>query len=139
MTELLTEFGEVFCVWFDNACGEGENGKKQVYDFPRYIELIRKYQPNATVFNDKGIIRWCGNEAGKSRESEWSVVPAFVGNQDYTAEELAQKLASTLSGFVKTLFKKYIDKVINTVDAKKKITWIVLKLKSKVLNIFNVK
>ena len=77
LVELMTEYGEVFCVWFDGACGEGPNGKKQVYDFPRYIELIRKYQPNAVIFNDHGPdVRWCGNEAGKARESEWAVIPS---------------------------------------------------------------
>ena len=76
LTELMTNYGELFCVWFDNACGEGPNGKKQVYDFPRYIELIRKYQPNAVIFNDFGPdVRWCGNEAGSPRQAEWSVVP----------------------------------------------------------------
>lgn len=76
LTELLTEYGDIFCVWFDNACGEGPNGVKQQYDFPRYFELIRKYQPNAVIFNDFGPdIRWCGNEAGSARESEWAVVP----------------------------------------------------------------
>ena len=76
LTELLTEYGDIFCVWFDNACGEGPNGKKQVYDFPRYFELIRKYQPNAVIFNDFGPdVRWCGNEAGAARQAEWAVVP----------------------------------------------------------------
>lgn len=76
LTELLTEYGDIFCVWFDNACGEGPNGVKQQYDFPRYFELIRKYQPNAVIFNDFGPdVRWCGNEAGSARESEWAVVP----------------------------------------------------------------
>ena len=56
LTELLTGYGDIFCVWFDNACGEGENGKKQEYDFPRYFELIRKYQPNAVIFNDSARI-----------------------------------------------------------------------------------
>lgn len=76
LTELLTNYGEVFHVWFDGACGEGPNGKKQVYDFDSYIELVRKYQPNATVFKDDGPdLRWCGNESGKARRSEWAVVP----------------------------------------------------------------
>lgn len=77
LTELLTGYGDIFYVWFDNACGEGPNGKKQVYDFPRYIELIHKYQPNAVIFNDYGPdIRWCGNEAGVARHAEWSVIPS---------------------------------------------------------------
>ena len=77
LTELLTNYGELFMVWFDGACGEGPNGKKQVYDFERYIALIRKYQPNACIFNDHGPdVRWCGNEAGQARREEWAVVPS---------------------------------------------------------------
>ena len=73
LTELLTNYGEIFYVWFDNACTEEG---KQTYDFQRYFSLIRKYQPNAVIFNDFGPdIRWCGNEAGKCREEEWAVVP----------------------------------------------------------------
>lgn len=76
LTELLTGYGEIFYVWFDNACVPGKNGKRQVYDFPRYFELIRKYQPRAVIFNDFGPdVRWCGNEAGTARHAEWSVVP----------------------------------------------------------------
>ena len=75
LTELLTNYGEIFHVWFDNACGEGPNGKKQVYDFDRYIKTIRKHQPNATFFNDKGGMRWCGNESGTAAHAQWCVVP----------------------------------------------------------------
>lgn len=76
LTELLTNYGDIFLVWFDGSCGEGPNGKKQEYDFPRYIELIRKLQPNTFIFSDYGPdVRWCGNEAGSSRRAEWAVVP----------------------------------------------------------------
>ena len=76
LTELLTGYGELFMVWFDGACGEGPNGRKQDYDFDRYIELIRRYQPGACIFNDHGPdVRWCGNEAGHARRAEWAVVP----------------------------------------------------------------
>ncbi len=76
LTELLTGYGEVFEVWFDGACGEGPNGRKQEYDFDGYIDLIRKYQPNAVIFNDHGPdVRWCGNESGTARAAEWAVVP----------------------------------------------------------------
>jgi len=77
LTELLNNYGECFSVWFDGACDEGPNGKKQVYDYERYIETIRKYQPNAVIFNDFGPdVRWVGNESGDSRESEWAVLPS---------------------------------------------------------------
>ena len=76
LTELLTEYGEIFCVWLDSACGEGPNGRKQVYDFPGVIRLVREYQPNAVIFQDGGPdVRWIGNESGKARRSEWAVVP----------------------------------------------------------------
>ena len=79
LTELATKYGDVFCFWFDGACGEGKNGKKQVYDWESYFDLIRELQPNAVINICGPDVRWCGNEAGKSRESEWSVVPAHMG------------------------------------------------------------
>ena len=76
LTELLTQYGEIFMVWLDGACGEGPNGRKQEYDFEGYFELVHKYQPGACIFYDKGPdVRWCGNEAGKARQAEWAVVP----------------------------------------------------------------
>ncbi len=93
LTELLTGYGEIFYVWFDNACGEGPNGKRQEYDFPRYFELIRKLQPGAVIFNDFGPdVRWCGNEAGVARHAEWAVVPSelcFYSNVQTPAGPLA--------------------------------------------------
>ena len=75
LTELLTNYGDIFSVWFDGACGEGPNGKKQVYDWKRYYEVIRGLQPDACINVCGPDIRWCGNEAGYTRKSEWSVVP----------------------------------------------------------------
>ncbi len=75
LEELLTNYGKIFCVWFDGACGEGPNGKKQVYDWDRYYEVIRRLQPEAVISVCGPDVRWCGNEAGDTREAEWSVVP----------------------------------------------------------------
>ena len=76
LVELLTGYGEIFEVWFDEACGEGAAGKKQEYDFDGYFELIRKYQPHAVIYNDHSPdVRWIGNERGRGRHAEWSVVP----------------------------------------------------------------
>ena len=85
LTELLTNYGEVFTVWFDGACGEGPHGKRQVYDFDRYYALIRELQPGAAIAICGPDIRWCGNEAGDTRESEWSVIPTAF----FTPEEVA--------------------------------------------------
>lgn len=75
LTELLTGYGDVFSVWFDGACGEGENGKKQYYDWDRYYKVIRQLQPGACINVCGPDVRWCGNEAGYTRPAEWSVVP----------------------------------------------------------------
>ena len=45
LRELLTNYGEISEVWFDGACGEGPNGKKQVYDWQGYYSVIRELQP----------------------------------------------------------------------------------------------
>ena len=91
LRELLTEYGDVFCVWFDGACGEGPNGKRQVYDWESYYALIRELQPNAVISVCGPDVRWCGNEAGHCRPSEWSVVPASLSNREKIAEESQQE------------------------------------------------
>ncbi len=76
LKELCTNYGEIFTFWFDGACGEGKNGKKQVYDWDRYYSVIRERQPKAVISICGPDVRWIGNEAGKVRESEWSVIPS---------------------------------------------------------------
>jgi len=75
LRELLTGYGEISEVWFDGACGEGPNGKRQVYDWEGYWALIRELQPGAVISIMGPDVRWIGNEAGTNRESEWSVIP----------------------------------------------------------------
>lgn len=87
LTELLTGYGEIFSVWFDGACGEGPNGKKQVYDWERYYALIRELQPGAAISVCGPDIRWCGNEAGHTRPSEWSVLPTGFGEAPEVAAQ----------------------------------------------------
>ncbi len=75
LTELCQNYGDIFTFWFDGACGEGPNGKKQVYDWDRYYRTIRRYQPDAVISICGPDVRWIGNEGGQVRESEWSVIP----------------------------------------------------------------
>ena len=85
LTELLTGYGDIFSVWFDGACGEGPNGKKQTYDWDRYYETVRTLQPGACIHVCGPDIRWCGNEAGHTREAEWSVVPRRTADTEKVA------------------------------------------------------
>lgn len=85
LNELLTNYGDIFAVWFDGACGEGPNGKQQIYNWNRYYELIREKQPMACISICGPDVRWCGNEAGDMRESEWSVLPTEFMTPDEVA------------------------------------------------------
>ncbi|TLS54292.1 alpha-L-fucosidase [Paenibacillus antri] len=90
LRELLTNYGDLFCVWFDGACGEGPNGKRQVYDWDGYYALIRELQPGAVISVCGPDVRWCGNEAGHTRASEWSVVPAPLQDNEKIQERSQQ-------------------------------------------------
>lgn len=76
LRELCSDYGELFCVWFDGACRSRE--KVQEYDWDGFYKIIRELQPNACISICGPDVRWIGNEAGVSREEEWSVVPSCI-------------------------------------------------------------
>ena len=70
-----TNYGEVFEQWFDGACGEGPNGKQQVYDWDLFNGEVYRHHPNAMIFTDVGPgCRWIGNESGIAGETCWSTL-----------------------------------------------------------------
>ncbi len=71
--EMLTEYGPVHEVWFDGAHPKRKGG--QTYTYDNWYSLIRKLAPEAVIFGKGPDVRWCGNEAGRTRQSEWNVVP----------------------------------------------------------------
>lgn len=71
--ELLTEYGPVHEVWFDGAHPKRKGN--QQYTYAEWYELIRELAPEAVIFGKGPDVRWCGNEAGQTRNSEWSVIP----------------------------------------------------------------
>lgn len=83
LQELLTQYGDIFCVWLDGACGAENDGKqRQAYDFKRYYALIRKLSPKTIISNCGPDVRWVGNENGTARESEWNVIPRLETSED---------------------------------------------------------
>lgn len=83
LEELLTQYGEVFEVWFDGANGgdgwyggakeERKIDRRTYYDFPRAHQMVYKYQPQAIIFSDGGPgCRWVGNENGYADATNWS-------------------------------------------------------------------
>lgn len=75
LREVHTKYGPFFEQWFDGACGEGPNGKKQVYDWPLFNATVLDINPQAVIFSDWGPgCRWVGNEEGRADETCWSTL-----------------------------------------------------------------
>lgn len=96
LKELLTEYGDIFEVWFDGANGGdgwygGANERRQIgidyYDWPKTFRMIRDLQPKTLIWSDagsdRGDLRWVGTEAGNIGETNWSLVPR-EGRLNYT-------------------------------------------------------
>ncbi len=94
LTELLTQYGPLIEVWFDGANGEGPNGKRQTYDWPRIHGTVRSLQPDAVIFSDAGPdVRWIGNERGVAGETCWSTIdPDAVPYAGYDGPGVAEIL-----------------------------------------------
>ena len=89
LRELLTQYGDIFEVWFDGANGGdgwygGANETRRIdgktyYQWAETFRMIRELQPGAVIWNDggdRGDLRWVGTEAGNVGETNWSLMPA---------------------------------------------------------------
>ena len=87
LRELLTNYGEIFEVWFDGANGGdgwygGANETRKIdrttyYEWPETYKMIRELQPKCLIWNDgsdRGDLRWVGTEAGNVGETNWSLL-----------------------------------------------------------------
>ena len=87
LRELLTNYGEIFEVWFDGANGGdgwygGANETRKIdrttyYQWPETYKMIRELQPKCLIWNDgsdRGDLRWVGTEAGNVGETNWSLL-----------------------------------------------------------------
>jgi alpha-L-fucosidase len=73
--EVHDNYGPFFEQWFDGACGEGPNGKRQEYDWTLFNGTVLNINPQTIIFSDWGPgCRWVGNEEGKADETCWSIV-----------------------------------------------------------------
>ena len=89
LCELLTNYGDIFEVWFDGANGGdgwygGANEIRKIdgktyYGWAETFRMIRELQPHAVIWNDggdRGDLRWVGTEAGNVGETNWSLMPS---------------------------------------------------------------
>lgn len=75
LDEVLTNYGDIFEVWFDGANGSIHGGQPQLYDWDLFHKTVYKDQPHAIIFSDVGPgCRWMGNEQGISGETNWSTL-----------------------------------------------------------------
>jgi alpha-L-fucosidase len=87
LRELLTNYGDIFEVWFDGANGGngyygGANETRKIdrttyYDWENTYKLVRELQPKIVIWNDGGKradLRWVGTEAGYVGETNWSLL-----------------------------------------------------------------
>ncbi len=85
LRELLTNYGEVFEMWFDGANGGdgyygGAREKRKIdnrtyYDWDNTWKIVRELQPFACMFSDAGPdVRWVGNERGFAGETCWAAM-----------------------------------------------------------------
>ena len=87
LRELLTNYGDMFEVWFDGANGGdgwygGANETRKIdrttyYEWPETYRMIRELQPHCLIWNDgsdRGDLRWVGTEAGNVGETNWSLL-----------------------------------------------------------------
>ncbi|MDR1056294.1 MAG: alpha-L-fucosidase [Prevotellaceae bacterium] len=83
LRELLSNYGEIFEVWFDGANGgDGYYGgaretrkidRTTYYDWPNTWQTVRELQPGAVIFSDIGPdLRWVGNEKGYALDPCWA-------------------------------------------------------------------
>ena len=87
LRELLTNYGDVFTVWFDGANGGdgfygGAREKRQIdnrtyYDWEHTWQMVRELMPGAVMFSDGGPdFRWVGNESGIAGDPCWATLNA---------------------------------------------------------------
>lgn len=85
LKELLTNYGDIFEVWFDGANGGsgyygGANETRKIdnktyYQWDEVTRIVRELQPNAVIFGDGGPdVRWVGNEEGWANETNWNLL-----------------------------------------------------------------
>ncbi|GGA63864.1 alpha-L-fucosidase [Edaphobacter acidisoli] len=92
ITELLTNYGPIFEVWFDGANGGdgyygGAREKRSIsagyYQWDKILAIIHRLQSEAVIFGEAGDIRWVGNESGIAGDPCWATFsPALEGLQD---------------------------------------------------------
>jgi len=83
LTELWTNYGDVFYIWFDGGVLPPEEGG------PNVVPLLKKLQPRAVVFQGPhdwpSLTRWTGNERAEAPDPFWNTTSNLTSD-DGTVE-----------------------------------------------------
>ena len=124
--ELLTEYGPVHEVWFDGAHPKRKGGQKYIKS--EWFAMIRKLQPQAVIFGGPDV-RWCGNEHGGTRKTEWNILPVDslpVSGEDRPANRIGDDKNLTAGGYSvygKKYKNNYLYYIISEVDTSIRKGW----------------
>src|SRR5262249_12411235 len=73
-------------VWLDGASG---SSTVQTFDWNRFRDIIRQYQPNAVMWGHQGVdARWVGNEDGYEVPTNWHTISRTQDQTKYTGSQL---------------------------------------------------
>ncbi len=92
LTELLTNYGKIWEVWWDGAGSTEAN-----YNWERWATTVRTLQPDAVIFGSLGATpfvdtRWVGNEKGFAGNPCWATIDASSLETETTSELNSGKL-----------------------------------------------
>ncbi len=98
ITELLSNYGPVFEIWFDGANGgDGYYGgarqnrnigdAEKYYNFEKIVKMIRGIQPDCIIWGagHHGDARWGGSEKGHVNYPHWSTIGVKNGGRETAA------------------------------------------------------
>jgi alpha-L-fucosidase len=77
---------EIAEVWLDGASG---TNTVQTFDWNRFRDIIRKYQPDAVMWGHQGVdARWVGNEDGFTVLTNWHTISRTQDQARYSGGQL---------------------------------------------------